>query len=1164
MNGKRFLAVVMSLCMLSAEASHCAPFITQRIAAHADSAEIGSNSSGEVKSLTTRIGDVNGDGNITEDDKTLLQKWLVNMVSKNELKLNNADVNSDGTVDIIDLVELSRLCAKNPNYSYGSSDGNTVDLESAELDADSEIFSEINTDDNAFKVSMDITASSEALDTLSVSESEYSSAIQSSDMVIGSIPSFECEEGAEINDMALNFDIDNDSIINTNYKYASLSSDFEGIKRFNVFKYSEDTGMLLPVETTYDESNNRVTAHVDDLGTYCLVDLEKWFDNLGIKPEEFVKNTDTETNGNNTSGTSGSKSTAKAGDPIDPYDFIPKNNYEVFRYAESIGLYNDKNGAAYRFDHNKQKNKKLDIAIDMSVGQGNSPEMIDLVKLEAKSFLYFIYNFHFDESCDIRVIFYNYDKSKWNAYLNDAEAVRRQDSSLRSYVFYKEAHSYEECVKIINQLNVREGYTGKYPETTAQSRGFTPDPGKFIPFYYRHGFFVHPNSFNNYKSIMYNYRNNIAFYNLLYFYDYKFRKYNYNKTKTETDKTMAVSFLPYMYCFCTPNNEEFVYETNMNSSVTFKYDNYKYFGYLLSQSVSMNLVDNNSGGGSDSSSSSGGSSGSGTGSSGSSGSGSGNTSGDNKVYDIITPIGWKKIKLKKTIDQIYQEYYKNFDILDRNPEFREDMKSYCTDSDYDGLFDFEEICFEDENDDSVRITLKDGNVILPTLEECMNGSTYMDGTPFKIKGMTIKEISEKSNCRILPIYSDPNDKDTDDDGINDFDEDRDDRLKVNFITIDDSLLDDSECINGEKPGITDDAKYNINRYGGYYSITEVSDEPSEKCYKNEARYTRTRKYGICDAKFTLTPSRNSYFAFTITNTQETLGEGYSTDDYKSTVEIFYDTGLINKKKNQVQPAEIKLNGDGTEITYVFALEKGKEYSIKVNNPINNHVGTYTIRVSEDNWVYAPNGGKWEVTDYSLGSLIANQLSDEEIYLSDTRMVEVIAELTNGTIVPIDPNGDIEAQLEDVLNNNGMKVTKDDLKSAALSLAGATATVTGTILVILWPVTSSTPAGQAILVRVAKKVATTGSTIFTYWAVPGSLSTFNAYLEQYGFKRAFTEGNCNVYASKNIAQYGKTWDPWLTSPYIHKISIMGDFGKVNKDITNKEIIDWCGWHMEKSA
>ena len=35
--------------------------------------------------------------------------------------------------------------------------------------------------------------------------------------------------------------------------------------------------MLLPIETFYDESNNKVFTHVDELGTYCLIDLEKWF-----------------------------------------------------------------------------------------------------------------------------------------------------------------------------------------------------------------------------------------------------------------------------------------------------------------------------------------------------------------------------------------------------------------------------------------------------------------------------------------------------------------------------------------------------------------------------------------------------------------------------------------------------------------------------------------------------------------------------------------------------------------------------------------------------------------------------------------------------------------------------------------------------------------------
>jgi hypothetical protein len=65
---------------------------------------------------------------------------------------------------------------------------------------------------------------------------------------------------------------------------------------------------------------------------------------------------------------------------------------------------------------------------------------------------------------------------------------------------------------------------------------------------------------------------------------------------------------------------------------------------------------------------------------------------------------------------------------------------------------------------------------------------------------------------------------------------------------------------------------------------------------------------------------------------------------------------------KVTPVEINLSNDGTTITYVFALEAGTEYSISVNNPTNDHMGEYSILVSEDNWVYAPFGGYREYSN----------------------------------------------------------------------------------------------------------------------------------------------------------------------------------------------------------
>ena len=38
--------------------------------------------------------------------------------------------------------------------------------------------------------------------------------------------------------------------------------------------------MLLPIETVIDEETNTISATVDELGTYCVVDMEKWLSNL--------------------------------------------------------------------------------------------------------------------------------------------------------------------------------------------------------------------------------------------------------------------------------------------------------------------------------------------------------------------------------------------------------------------------------------------------------------------------------------------------------------------------------------------------------------------------------------------------------------------------------------------------------------------------------------------------------------------------------------------------------------------------------------------------------------------------------------------------------------------------------------------------------------------
>lgn len=150
---------------------------------------------------------------------------------------------------------------------------------------DSENFVDINTSENPFKVSIDITAAGVATNNLSSHKSAYSNAIKN-EAILGISPEFVYTDGLKVEDVIINFDLNNSVTANTNGKYANISDEFVGIKRYNVFKFFEDTNMLLPIETFHDVENNRVYTHVDELGTYCLMDMEVWLDSIGFDAEK--------------------------------------------------------------------------------------------------------------------------------------------------------------------------------------------------------------------------------------------------------------------------------------------------------------------------------------------------------------------------------------------------------------------------------------------------------------------------------------------------------------------------------------------------------------------------------------------------------------------------------------------------------------------------------------------------------------------------------------------------------------------------------------------------------------------------------------------------------------------------------------------------------------
>jgi hypothetical protein len=130
------------------------------------------------------------------------------------------------------------------------------------------------------KYSLQITAAGLADNSLTAGESGYA-AVMNNPAIIGVIPIFRYTEGLAVSEVTIAAEIGVANRANTVGTYAELNPEFEGIKRLNFFRYFEEINTLLPVETTFDISKNMMYTKTDELGTYCIMDMEIWLDSLG-------------------------------------------------------------------------------------------------------------------------------------------------------------------------------------------------------------------------------------------------------------------------------------------------------------------------------------------------------------------------------------------------------------------------------------------------------------------------------------------------------------------------------------------------------------------------------------------------------------------------------------------------------------------------------------------------------------------------------------------------------------------------------------------------------------------------------------------------------------------------------------------------------------------
>lgn len=94
------------------------------------------------------------------------------------------------------------------------------------------------------------------------------------DATLGICPEFIYDEGCKIEEAVIQFKIDDENAVEADTKKAE-DSEFYGIKKCGIFKFFEDTGILLPVTTEINEENNTLSTTVDSLCSYCVIDMEK-------------------------------------------------------------------------------------------------------------------------------------------------------------------------------------------------------------------------------------------------------------------------------------------------------------------------------------------------------------------------------------------------------------------------------------------------------------------------------------------------------------------------------------------------------------------------------------------------------------------------------------------------------------------------------------------------------------------------------------------------------------------------------------------------------------------------------------------------------------------------------------------------------------------------
>lgn len=332
-----------------------------------------------------------------------------------------------------------------------------------------------------------------------------------------------------------------------------------------------------------------------------------------------------------------------------------------------------------------------------------------------------------------------------------------------------------------------------------------------------------------------------------------------------------------------------------------------------------------------------------------------NDDGRNILYKMSSTTGGRffEINYISELDDIYNTINIEKNMIFSNPEYA------VNDSDEDGILDFFEINgIKLANGQFIKLSDEYDN---PHLNEDCDGDGLRDGTELtQVMKPAFWDVSINQEDELLKrryfyfvLNSYPDNPDSDNDYYNDSIDTR--KFEFDSMQIIDEKLNDDNSIDGNNPVAS-----NTDYTDGVLQTIQIDDG---ECFKNEYTFTRdTNK----KCEFTITPQKNSDYSVCVSD---------SDCEIFITSKGFWGTNIS-------QDEIISENKSNDMVIYTLSLEKNKTYCISLYNSCST-TSQYTVNISQDNWVYAPNGA---VSDCSAkGSIYTNTI----FYINEETVKQII-------------------------------------------------------------------------------------------------------------------------------------------------------------------------------